>query len=73
MEGRVEGGAGSAAYELTAETVRSLLPMMERLGVATSSEFEVDTLAARMEAETCAGGGVIMPPPMIGAWARKTV
>ena len=54
MEGRVEGGAGSAAYELTAETVRSLLPMMERLGVATSSEFEVDTLAARMEAETCA-------------------
>jgi ubiquinone/menaquinone biosynthesis C-methylase UbiE len=71
MEGRVEGGAGSAAYELTAETVRSLLPMMERLGVATSSEFEVDTLAARMEAETCAGGGVIMPPPMIGAWARK--
>ena len=28
--------------------------MMERLGVATSSEFEVDTLAARMEAETCA-------------------
>ena len=71
MEGRVEGGPGSAAYELLAETVRSLVPMIERLGVATSSEFEVDTLAARMEAETFAGGGVIMPPPMIGAWVRK--
>jgi SAM-dependent methyltransferase len=73
MEGRVEGGARSAACELTAETVRSLLPMMERLGIATPSEFEVDTLAARMEAETSARGGVIMPPPMIGAWARKPV
>ena len=28
MEGRVEGGPGSGAYELTAETLRSLLPMM---------------------------------------------
>jgi hypothetical protein len=73
MEGRVEGGAGSSVYELTAETVRSLLPVMERLGVATSSELDIDTLAARLEAEACAGGAVIMPPPMIGAWARKAV
>ena len=71
LEGRVEGGAGSAAYELMAQTVRSLLPMMERLGVATPSEVDVETLAARLEAEACDGGGVVMPPPMIGAWARK--
>jgi ubiquinone/menaquinone biosynthesis C-methylase UbiE len=71
LEGRMQGGSGAPAYELLAETVRSLMPMMERLGVATSSEIDVDTLAARLEAEACAGGGVVMPPPMIGAWARK--
>jgi ubiquinone/menaquinone biosynthesis C-methylase UbiE len=71
LAGRVEGGAGSPAYELVAETVRSLLPMMERLGVATADTVQPDTLAARLEAEICAGGGVTMPPPLIGAWARK--
>jgi hypothetical protein len=44
---------------------------MERLGVAASSQVEVDTLAARLEEEACGGGGVVMPPPMIGAWALK--
>ena len=72
MEGRVEAGAGSAVYDLTAETVRSLLPMMQRLGVPTSSELELNTLAARLEADTRCSGAVIMPPPMIGAWARKS-
>jgi hypothetical protein len=71
LEGQVQGGAGSAAYELVAQTVRSLLPMMERLGVATASEVQVDTLAARLEEQICLGGGVVMPPPLIGAWARR--
>jgi SAM-dependent methyltransferase len=71
LEGRVEGGAGSAAYELMAETVRSLLPVMERLGVATAAAVQADTLRARLEAEACAGGGVVIVPPLIGAWARK--
>jgi ubiquinone/menaquinone biosynthesis C-methylase UbiE len=71
LEGRVEGGTGSPAYELMAQTVRSLLHMMERLAVATPSEVEVDTLAARLEAETCEVGSVVIPPPLIGAWARK--
>jgi len=71
LEGRVEGGEGSTSYDLMAQTVRSLLPMMERLGVATTAEVDVDTLAARLESETRAGGGVLMVPPMIGAWARK--
>ena len=71
LEGRVDGGPGSAAYQLLAETARSLLPMMERLGVATAAEVQIDTLAARLEAEVCAGGGVIVTPPLIGAWARK--
>jgi ubiquinone/menaquinone biosynthesis C-methylase UbiE len=71
LEGRVEGGAGSMSYELMAQTVRSLLPVMERLGVATAAEVDVDRLAARLESQNCNAGGVLMPPPLIGAWARK--
>jgi ubiquinone/menaquinone biosynthesis C-methylase UbiE len=71
LEGRFEGGAGSVVYDLTAQTVRSLMPLMERLGVATPAEVDIDTLAARLEEETCGAGGVNMPPPVIGAWARN--
>jgi hypothetical protein len=71
LDSRVEGGAGSPAYELVAETVRSLLPLRERSGVASAAAVEVDTLRARLEAEACAGVGVLIVPPLIGAWARK--
>jgi ubiquinone/menaquinone biosynthesis C-methylase UbiE len=71
LDGRVEGGAGSPVYELMAETVRSLLPAMERLGVASAAAVGVETLAARLEAEVCAAGGVVVFPPLVGAWARK--
>jgi hypothetical protein len=71
LDGRVEGGVGSPAYALMAETIRSLLPTMERFGIATAAAVQVDSLAARLEAETSAGGGVAIVPPMIGAWARK--
>jgi hypothetical protein len=57
----------STAYELTAQTVRSLSPMVERHGVTTSSEVRVDTLAARLGWKPVVGDGVIMPPPMLGA------
>jgi hypothetical protein len=70
LEGRVEGGAGSVAHDVVAQTVGSLLRMMERPGVATPSEVAVETLAARVEAEASGPGGVVMPPPMTGAWAR---
>ncbi len=70
-EMRMQGGSGAAAYELAAARVRSLLPVMERLGMAASSEVELETLAARLESEVCDRGGVVKPPPMIGAWARK--
>lgn len=71
MGTRVEGGADSPAYEYIAQTVRSLLPMMEKLGVATVEEVQIDTLARRVRDEVVAGGGVIVLPHLVGAWARK--
>jgi ubiquinone/menaquinone biosynthesis C-methylase UbiE len=71
LEARVQGGSGSGACQLLVETVRSLLPVMERLGVTTALDDDIDTLATRIEAEIRAAGGVAIPPPMIGAWTRK--
>jgi ubiquinone/menaquinone biosynthesis C-methylase UbiE len=68
---RIEGGPNSPAYEYVVQTVRSLLPMMEQLGVAKAEEVQIETLAQRMRDEVTSGGGVIVIPPLVGAWARK--
>jgi len=70
--GRVEGGAESKAYEYMASTVRSLLPTMERVGVASAAEVCIDTLADRLRREAIELGACIMLPPLVGAWARAS-
>jgi ubiquinone/menaquinone biosynthesis C-methylase UbiE len=68
--GRVEAGPRSVVYDYVAETMRSLLPAMERTGVATPAEIDVDTLAARLRRETLDRGACVYPPTFIGAWTR---
>jgi ubiquinone/menaquinone biosynthesis C-methylase UbiE len=67
---RVEGGPASVVYDYLAETLRSLLPAMERLGIATAAEVGIDTLAERLRREAVEHTASIMLPPLIGAWAR---
>jgi ubiquinone/menaquinone biosynthesis C-methylase UbiE len=69
--GRVEGSAQSEIYEWLAQTVRSLLPMIEKTGVATREEVGIDTLADRLRAEVTGVGAVVHSPIFVGAWARK--
>lgn len=57
--------------EALAEVVRSLLPAMERFGIATAAEVEIDSLAQRMRDEVLAKDGVIAAPLLIGVWARQ--
>ena len=66
----VEGGPHADAYDYLAETVRSLLPRIEALGVATSAQVDIDTLAQRLRARCVEGGRCIFYPRMVGAWAR---
>ena len=68
---RVESGPDSPVYDYVAQITRTLLPVMERTGVATSAEVDVDTLAARLREELVAADATVVPPPLIGAWARK--
>jgi ubiquinone/menaquinone biosynthesis C-methylase UbiE len=68
--GRVEGGPEAFAYDYVAQTVRSLLPVAERVGSATRAEVEIDTLADRLRAEALKNSACILLPPLIGAWAK---
>ena len=70
-ESVMEGGPHSVAYEWIAETVRSLLPRLEALGMTTAAEVDIDTLAQRLRQEALEKRGVMMGPLMIGAFARK--
>lgn len=71
MEARVEGGPDSPAYAYVAQSVRSMLPMIEQLEVVTAEEVQIETLAERLRDEVVAGGGVITLPNLVGAWTRK--
>lgn len=68
--GRAEGGPQSPAYEYVAQTLCSLLPAMERAGVATAAEVGIDTLAERLRTEAVAHNACIVLPPFIAAWTR---
>jgi len=71
LEATVGGGPEWDGYEHAAETLRSLLPLVVKLGVATAEEVDVDTLAQRLREETVAAGGVVKLPEVISAWALK--
>ena len=70
LASRVEAGADSPGPAFFAETVRNLMPLIERMGLATRDEVGIDTLEERVRAEMLRQNGVIVPPSLIGAWAR---
>ena len=67
----MDGGPYSPVYEWIAETVRSLLPRMEVLGITTAAKVDIDTLAQRLKEEGVEKRGAMMGPLLIGAFARK--
>lgn len=67
---RVEGGADSYAYRYMAATMRSLLPMFERVGVTTAAEVQIDTLESRMRTEAVDGACSLVLPTLIAAWSH---
>jgi SAM-dependent methyltransferase len=70
FDAHVGCGKGDVAYSVVAEVVRSLLPLMEKFGVASTAEVEIETLRERLENEVVGQNGVIVSPSLIGAWVR---
>lgn len=64
------GGAESIAPMFLANVVRTLMPHLEELGVATAADVQIETLEERMRLDLARIGGVMQSPLLIGAWTR---
>jgi SAM-dependent methyltransferase len=71
MAARVERGPEAEAYHQVTEITRTLLPLMERTGVATSDVVDIDTMARRLKEEALALRATLVAPSLVGAWSRK--
>jgi hypothetical protein len=66
----IGAGERNPAYDLVAEAMQNLLPVMEKLGIVRASEVDAPTLAQRLRQEAVARQGVLVGPALIGAWSR---
>jgi protein-L-isoaspartate O-methyltransferase len=67
----VSGGAESPVCELLAEAVRSLVPTLSKLNIASPAHVQIDSLADRLRNEVVARRAVVVSYGLVGAWARK--
>jgi hypothetical protein len=70
--GAVVGGGVNAAdcLKLVTDLVETLLPAMERLGVVTAADIDIETLSERISREVISSDSVIVARMEIGAWTR---
>ena len=73
QQARVEHGPDSLGYAWIEQLTRTMLPLIQKTGVATADEVQVDTLASRIRDEVVSKQAVLVLPPFIGAWANKPV
>jgi SAM-dependent methyltransferase len=71
LNARVEHGPESSIYAQVAGITRTLLPVIDRTGIATAEEVGIDTLAERLRAEAVALDATLISPIFVGAWARR--
>ncbi|GAA4612995.1 hypothetical protein [Saccharopolyspora hordei] len=70
----VEAGAGGGAKAPVfgwSNVVEGMVPLMERLGIATAAEVEPATLQDRLRAEVERQNGTVVSPCLYAAWTRK--
>jgi 2-polyprenyl-3-methyl-5-hydroxy-6-metoxy-1,4-benzoquinol methylase len=71
VDALIGGGPQCPAYEIVADVIQSLLPVMEKLKIASAAEVGISTLAQRMRDEVVALKGVVVSAGFIGAWSRR--
>ncbi len=65
--------AGWPGYQYVADSVESVLPLLEEYGIATSEEAAVKTLPERLRKEVMAAKSPAILPLNITAWTRLAV
>jgi SAM-dependent methyltransferase len=71
MDTIVGAGPNFPGYEILAESMRSILPVLESFGIASAKEVGVDTLAQRLRDAAVSANAIVMWSPIISAWAAK--
>ena len=66
----VVGGPDSPGYGELVQALRSLLPVIERCGIAAIEDIGIDTLAQRLRADAATNDRVLFMSRVVGAWAR---
>jgi 2-polyprenyl-3-methyl-5-hydroxy-6-metoxy-1,4-benzoquinol methylase len=61
-------GPATGGYGYLAAVLRSLLPLIERTGIATTAQIDIDTLAVRMREDAIAHERIMFLPRVVGAW-----
>jgi ubiquinone/menaquinone biosynthesis C-methylase UbiE len=69
-EAVLAGEPTSPIYDLWADTLRDMLPMLVKFGIATAEDVDIETLADRMRAEIVSHHGAVRTPAIVSAWAR---
>lgn len=70
-EAVLAGGPASPVYELAADTVRALLPMLVKFDIASEEDVDIETLEDRLRTEIVSHQGVARSPAIVSAWVRK--
>jgi ubiquinone/menaquinone biosynthesis C-methylase UbiE len=68
--GHVEAESTSAAFDILAESVRSLGPRLAELGIVSEAEIDVTTLSLRLKEEARSHSAVVIPPCIVGGWSQ---
>ena len=61
-------GSHTTGYGYAVGVLRSLLPLIERTGIASAAEIDIDTLAVRMHEDALMHERVMFLPRVVGAW-----
>ena len=64
--------AKSEIWDFIADTMRSLLPRLEQLGIVSACQVQLDSLAERLRHEQIALQSAVGVMPLMGAWCRKS-
>jgi 2-polyprenyl-3-methyl-5-hydroxy-6-metoxy-1,4-benzoquinol methylase len=68
----IGGGPEFGGYGWLAGVARSLAPLMQRFGIATTSDLGIETLADRIRVDALTRQALVWSPPFIGAFARRS-
>lgn len=70
-EGFAGGGPDFAGYAWLANTMTSLAPLSEKVGLTKVSDLGLDTLQQRLRDDAVARNLLILSPPFVGAFATR--